>query len=102
MKELVPGQYEFNLHHVDNPLQAADNAQLLKQALENGSLQQALNQFFERRPVNLLEAVDYPRHRHVQVEHQVQPGRTGVDYTRNIFRGTASINRLSQRITLCF
>ena len=36
LKELDPGQYELNLHHVDNPLQAADNAQLLKQALENG------------------------------------------------------------------
>ena len=36
LKELDPGQYELNLHHVDNPLQAADNAQLLKQGLENG------------------------------------------------------------------
>jgi len=34
LKELAPGQYELNLHHVDNPLQAADNAQLLKQVIK--------------------------------------------------------------------
>ncbi|MFC1694545.1 glutamine synthetase family protein [Pseudomonadota bacterium] len=35
LKELSPGQYELNLHHVDNPLQAADNAQLLKQVIKS-------------------------------------------------------------------
>ena len=35
LKELAPGQYELNLHHVDNPLQAADNAQLLKQVIKS-------------------------------------------------------------------
>lgn len=34
LKELAPGQYELNLHHVDDPLQAADNAQLLKQVIK--------------------------------------------------------------------
>jgi glutamine synthetase len=34
VKELAPGQYEINLHHVDDPLLAADNAQLLKQAIK--------------------------------------------------------------------
>lgn len=34
LKELAPGQYELNLHHVDNPLAAADNAQLLKQVIK--------------------------------------------------------------------
>lgn len=34
LKELAPGQYEINLYHVDNPLQAADNAQLLKQIIK--------------------------------------------------------------------
>ena len=35
LKELAPGQYEINLHHVDNPLQAADNVQLLKQVIKS-------------------------------------------------------------------
>jgi glutamine synthetase len=34
LKELAPGQYEINLHHVDDPLTAADNAQLLKQSIK--------------------------------------------------------------------
>ena len=37
LKELAPGQYEINLHHVDDPLAAADNAQLLKQVIKNVS-----------------------------------------------------------------
>lgn len=37
LKELAPGQYEINLHHVANPLQAADNAQLLKQVIKSVS-----------------------------------------------------------------
>jgi glutamine synthetase len=35
LKELAPGQYELNLHHVDNPLLAADNAQWLKQVIKS-------------------------------------------------------------------
>jgi len=35
LKELAPGQYEINLHHVADPLHAADNAQLLKQVIKN-------------------------------------------------------------------
>jgi glutamine synthetase len=34
LKELAPGQYEINLLHVPDPLQAADNAQMLKQAIK--------------------------------------------------------------------
>jgi len=34
LKELAPGQYEINLHHVSDPLAAADNAQLLKQTIK--------------------------------------------------------------------
>ena len=37
LKELAPGQYEINLHHVDDPLAAADNAKLLKQVIKNVS-----------------------------------------------------------------
>jgi len=35
LKELAPGQYEINLHHMDDPLRAADNAQLLKQVIKS-------------------------------------------------------------------
>ncbi len=34
LKELSPGQYELNLHHVNDPLNAADNAQWLKQIIK--------------------------------------------------------------------
>jgi glutamine synthetase len=34
LKELAPGQYEINLHHVEDALAAADNAQLLKQVIK--------------------------------------------------------------------
>jgi len=37
LKELAPAQYEINLHHVANPLEAADDAQLLKQAIKSVS-----------------------------------------------------------------
>ena len=35
LKELAPAQYEINLHHVEDPLAAADNAQLLKQVIKS-------------------------------------------------------------------
>ncbi|MDT8322368.1 MAG: glutamine synthetase family protein, partial [Xanthomonadales bacterium] len=35
LKELAPGQYELNLHHVADPLHAADSAQLLKQVIKS-------------------------------------------------------------------
>lgn len=35
VKELSPGQFELNLYHVDNPLLAADNAQLLKRVIKS-------------------------------------------------------------------
>lgn len=35
LKELAPGQYELNLHHVADPLLAADNAQWLKQVIKS-------------------------------------------------------------------
>lgn len=34
VKELAPGQYELNQHHIGNALQAADNAQMLKRVIK--------------------------------------------------------------------
>lgn len=34
LKELAPAQYELNLNHVDDPLLAADNAQMLKRVIK--------------------------------------------------------------------
>ncbi|WP_019528489.1 glutamine synthetase family protein [Dasania marina] len=34
LKELAPAQYELNLNHIDNPLHAADNAQMLKRVIK--------------------------------------------------------------------
>ena len=34
LKELGPSQYELNMHHLDNPLLVADNAQMLKRVVK--------------------------------------------------------------------
>ncbi|ARN73076.1 glutamine synthetase family protein [Oceanicoccus sagamiensis] len=34
LKELGPGQYELNLYHLDDPLQVADNMQLIKRLIK--------------------------------------------------------------------
>lgn len=50
LKELAPGQYEINLLHVDDPLAAADNAQLLKQTIKNVSRKHGLIASFMAKP----------------------------------------------------
>ncbi|MGK2924818.1 MAG: glutamine synthetase family protein [Lysobacterales bacterium] len=50
LKELAPGQYEINLQHVDDPLAAADNAQLLKQTIKNVARKHGLIASFMAKP----------------------------------------------------
>jgi glutamine synthetase len=50
LKELAPGQYEINLLHVDDPLAAADNAQLLKQTIKNVARKHSLIASFMAKP----------------------------------------------------
>lgn len=50
VKELSPGQFELNLYHIDNPLQAADNAQLLKRIIKSVAQQHGYIASFMAKP----------------------------------------------------
>jgi glutamine synthetase len=62
LKELAPGQYEINLHHVDDPLAAADNAQLLKQTIKNVALKHGLLASFMAKPFGEREGNGFHTH----------------------------------------
>lgn len=65
LKELAPGQYELNLHHVDNPLQAADNAQLLKQIIKSVARKHGFIASFMAKPFGDRDGNGF--HTHVSV-----------------------------------
>jgi glutamine synthetase len=65
LKELAPGQFELNLHHVNNPLQAADNAQLLKQVIKSVSRKYGLIASFMAKPFGDRDGNGF--HTHVSV-----------------------------------
>ncbi len=55
VKELSPGQFELNLHHVDNPLLAADNAQQLKRIIKSIAQQYGYIASFMAKPMAELD-----------------------------------------------
>lgn len=55
VKELSPGQFELNLHHVDNPLTAADNAQQLKRIIKSIAQQYGFIASFMAKPMADLD-----------------------------------------------
>lgn len=65
LKELAPGQFELNLHHVDNPLQAADNAQLLKQVIKSVARKHGYIASFMAKPFGHLDGNGF--HTHVSI-----------------------------------
>jgi glutamine synthetase len=65
LKELAPGQYELNLHHVDNPLQAADNAQMLKQVIKSVSRKHGYIASFMAKPFGDRDGNGF--HTHVSI-----------------------------------
>ena len=65
LKELAPGQYELNLHHVNNPLQAADNAQLLKQVIKSVSRKHGYIASFMAKPFGERDGNGF--HTHVSI-----------------------------------
>ncbi len=65
LKELAPGQYEINLHHVDNPLLAADNAQWLKQVIKGIARRHGLIASFMPKPFGDRDGNGF--HTHVSV-----------------------------------
>ncbi len=55
VKELSPGQFELNLHHIDNPLKAADNAQQLKRIIKSLAQQYGYIASFMAKPFAELD-----------------------------------------------
>jgi glutamine synthetase len=66
LKELAPGQYEINLHHVEDPLAAADNAQLLKQVIKNVSRKHGYIASFMAKPFGDRDGNGF--HTHVSLQ----------------------------------
>jgi glutamine synthetase len=89
LKELAPGQYELNLHHVDDPLVAADNAQMLKQVIKSTARKHGYVASFMAKPFGDRDGNGF--HTHVSVLDE-----TG----RNIFDdgGDLGSERLRQAI----
>ncbi len=81
ISEFGPGQFEVNLHHVDDPLRAADHAMLLKRAVKAVALKHGLVACFMAKP--FAESAGNGLHLHVSL----------VDESgRNFFSGGESRN----------
>ncbi|HEY5646004.1 MAG TPA: glutamine synthetase family protein [Pseudomonadales bacterium] len=65
VKELAPGQFELNLHHVGDALRAADNAQMLKRALKGVARRYGYLSTFMAKPFPDLDGNGF--HTHVSV-----------------------------------
>jgi glutamine synthetase len=95
LKELAPGQYELNLHHVDNPLQAADNAQLLKQVIKSVSRKHGYIASFMAKPFGEKDGNGF--HTHVSIldssGKNIFDDGTGLgsDRLRNAIAGLADV-----------
>jgi glutamine synthetase len=50
VKELAPGQFELNLHHIEDPVIAADNAQMLKRVIKGVAQQHGFIASFMAKP----------------------------------------------------
>lgn len=95
LKELAPGQYELNLHHVDNPLQAADNAQLLKQVIKGVARKHGYIASFMAKPFGDRDGNGF--HTHVSIldqdGHNIFDNGTelGSDLLRHAIAGLADV-----------
>lgn len=65
VKELAPAQYELNLHHIGDPLLAADNSQLLKRAIKGIAQKHNLIATFMPKPFPYLDGNGF--HTHISV-----------------------------------
>jgi glutamine synthetase len=93
LKELAPGQYEINLHHLDDPLQAADNAQLLKQVIKAVGRRHGFTATFMAKPFGHLDGNGF--HTHVSLLDETgrnvfdDGGSRGSDTLRQAIGGLA-------------
>lgn len=86
LKELAPGQYELNLHHVDDPLQAADNAQLLKQVIKSISRKHGYIASFMAKPFGDRDGNGFHTHVSVLDEHGKNIFDDGTDRGSDVLR----------------
>ena len=95
LKELAPGQYEINLHHVADPLAAADNAQLLKQAIKSVSRKHGYIASFMAKPFGDRDGNGF--HTHVSLLDRNgenvfdDGGELGSDTLRHAIAGLADV-----------
>lgn len=95
LKELAPGQYELNLHHVNNPLDAADSAQLLKQVIKSVARRHGYIASFMAKPFGDRDGNGF--HTHVSLldsggKNLFDDGtELGSDLLRNAIAGLADV-----------
>ena len=65
VKELAPGQYELNQHHIGDALQAADNAQMLKRVIKGVALKHGYIATFMPKPFAHADGNGF--HTHISV-----------------------------------
>ena len=68
VKELAPGQYELNQHHVPDALEAADNAQMLKRVIKGVARKHGYIATFMPKPFAHLDGNGF--HTHISVLDQ--------------------------------
>jgi glutamine synthetase len=87
LSEFSPGQFEINLHHVDDPVLACDHAVLLKRAVKAAATSNGLAATFMAKP--FAESAGSGMHVHVSV--------LGAD-GQNIFAGNCDDGQFSSRL----
>lgn len=65
VKELAPAQYEINQTHLDDPLRAADNAQMMKRVIKDVAARHGLVATFMPKPFTHLDGNGF--HAHISV-----------------------------------
>ena len=65
VKELAPGQYELNQHHLNDALQAADNAQMLKRVIKGVAQKHGFVATFMPKPFADMDGNGF--HTHISV-----------------------------------
>ncbi len=94
VKELAPGQYELNQHHLDDALQAADNAQMLKRVIKGVALKHGYLATFMPKP--FPQADGNGLHAHISLLDENgsnifnDGGETGSDALRHAIAGLAA------------
>lgn len=87
LSEYAPGQFEVNLHHVDNPVLACDHAVLLKRAIKAAARKNDLAATFMAKP--FADTSGSGLHIHVSMPD---------DDGNNIFAGTSSDGDFSNKL----